>query len=226
MNKKLKIIIVQLFILYTILICQLEAQTVKTYNLQSLLRESKLEITYSARFVNTTENRKDAIELDVLEQVAWLKDVSFSNGEIEIDLKGKDAFQNSFLGVAFHGLNDTIYDAVYFRPFNFQATDSVRRIHAVQYISHPDYPWERLRKEQNAKYEKAISPAPDPNDWFHARIVVINGTVKVYVNNAANPSLEVNKLNKRTKGKIGIWLNGSFASFANLKITSFSGIKR
>lgn len=212
---------IQLVLMNSFLILQLNAQTVKTYNLQSLLRERNLEITHSARFVNTSENGKDAIELDVLEQVAWLKGVDFSNGEIEIDLKGKDEFQNSFLGVAFHGLNDTIYDAVYFRPFNFQTADSVRHIHAVQYISRRDYPWERLRKEQNAKYEKAISPAPDPNDWFHARIVVNNGIVKVYVNSAANPSLEVNKLNKRTKGKIGIWLNGSFASFANLKITNY-----
>ena len=168
-----------------------------------------------------TEDGKDAIGFDIQEQLAWLSDVSFSNGEIEVDLEGKDAFQNSFLGIAFHGIDNSTYDAVYFRPFNFQTTDSVRHIHAVQYISRPDYPWERLRKEQNGKYEKAINPAPNPNDWFHARIVVLNYKIAVYVNGSKTPSLEVAKLSSRTTGKIGIWLNGSFANFANLTIKTF-----
>lgn len=211
----------KLIMISLILAFNLNAQTAKTYNIQSLLSENKLVVSNGARFVKTTDDGKDAITLDILEQVAWLKGVIFSNGEINIDLKGKDALQNSFIGIAFHGLNDSTYDAVYFRPFNFQANDSIRHIHAVQYISRPDYPWERLRKEQNAKYEKAISPAPDPNAWFHARIVVNDGSVKVFVNNSVTSSLEVNKHNNRTKGKIGIWLNGSFASFANLRIINY-----
>jgi hypothetical protein len=221
MKTNLKTICCKLIFISVLLASQLNAQTVQNYSLPSLLSENKLEITNGVRFIKSTDEGKDAITIDVLEQVAWLKGVNFSNGEIELDLKGKDALQNSFLGVAFHGLNDTTYDAIYFRPFNFQATDSVRHIHAVQYISRPDYPWERLRKEQNAKYEKAIIPAPDPNAWFHARIVVNNGRVKVYVNNASTPSLEVDKLNKQKNGKIGVWLNGNFASFANLKVTNY-----
>ena len=189
----------------------------QTYNLQQLLADNKLEIFSGSGLVKSQEN-KEAIRFDVFEQVAFIKGVEFANGEIEIDLKGKDVQQNSFLGVAFHGVDGITYDAVYFRPFNFQAADSVRHIHAVQYISQPDFPWERLRKEQNANYEKAVNPAPDPNAWFHAHIVVNNGTVKVFVNNSQTPSLEVNTLNNRTKGKVGIWLNGSFANFANLTI--------
>jgi hypothetical protein len=221
MKTNLKTICCKLILISILLASQLNAQTVRNYSLPTLLTENKLEISNGVRFIKSTDEAKDAITIDVLEQVAWLKGVNFSNGEIELDLKGKDALQNSFLGVAFHGLNDTTYDAIYFRPFNFQATDSVCHIHAVQYISRPDYPWERLRKEQNAKYEKAISPAPDPNAWFHARIVVNNGRVKVYVNNASSPSLEVDKLNTQKNGKIGVWLNGNFASFANLKITNY-----
>jgi Domain of Unknown Function (DUF1080) len=211
--KYLKIIVVVLFFV----ILKIDAQT---YNLQQLLAENKLEIFSGSGLVKSEEN-KEAVRFDVFEQVAYIKGVEFANGEIEIDLKGKDVQQNSFLGVAFHGIDGTTYDAVYFRPFNFQTTDSVRHIHAVQYISSPDFPWQKLRKEQNAKYEKAINPAPDPNAWFHARIVVNNGSVKVFVNNAQTPSLEVNTLNSRTKGKVGIWLNGSFASFANLIIKKY-----
>ncbi|MFT3751876.1 MAG: DUF1080 domain-containing protein [Paludibacter sp.] len=200
---------------------QLNAQTVRTYQLQELLADNKLEITIGKRLIGSVDSDKPAITLNIIEQIAWLKTVNFQNGEIELDLKGKDALQNSFLGIAFHGLNDSVYDAVYFRPFNFQATDSVRHIHAVQYISSPDYHWERLRREHNAQYEKAIVPAPDPNTWFHARIIVSHSKVKVYVNHNSTPSLEVDKLNHRDAGKIGLWLNGDFASFANLKITDY-----
>ena len=129
--------------------------------------------------------------------------------------------QQSFVGVAFHGVDEKTLDAVYFRPFNFHATDSVRRIHAVQYISHPDFPWNVLRETQNAKYEKAIPSAPDPNEWFHVKIVVDYPHITVYVNNSASPCLIVDKLNDRQAGKIGLWVgNSSGGEFANLVITN------
>jgi hypothetical protein len=59
-----------------------------------------------------------------------------------------ETLQQSFVGVAFHGVDGTTYDAIYFRPFNFKTDDPVRRIHAVQYISHPDNPWQKLRDGQ------------------------------------------------------------------------------
>ena len=130
--------------------------------------------------------------------MAWLPDVEFTNGVIEFDAKGKDEFQKSFIGVAFRGVDEKTYDSVYFRPFNFKAEDPERRIHAVQYVSDPDFPWHRLRKERNGQYEKAIfpktdTPAPDPNGWFHARIIVAKPKISVYVNDAKEPSLVVMK---------------------------------
>ncbi|HYS71748.1 MAG TPA: hypothetical protein VEM95_04935, partial [Thermoplasmata archaeon] len=68
--------------------------------------------------------------------VAYLEGIEFANGTIELDVKGKDVPQQSFVGVAFHGVDGTTYDAIYFRPFNFKAEDPARRIRAVQYISH------------------------------------------------------------------------------------------
>ena len=111
------------------------------------------------------------------------------------------------------------YDAVYFRPFNFRAEDPARRIRAVQYVSHPTYTWQKLRAEQPGKYEKGVNPVPDPNGWFHARIVVASPSVTVYVNDAKEPSLVVNQLSDRKKGLIGLWVgNTSGGDFANLKI--------
>jgi hypothetical protein len=47
----------------------------------------------------------------------WLEKADFTNGVIELDIRGKDVVQRSFVGVAFHGVDSTAYEAVYFRPF-------------------------------------------------------------------------------------------------------------
>src|ERR1700761_8828255 len=97
--------------------------------------------------------------------IAWLNDQKFTTGVIECDIKGKDVLQASFVGIAFHGVNDSTYEVVYFRPFNFRAADTLRHSHAVQYMASPNYEWPKLRQETPGKYEQPISPAPDPNTW-------------------------------------------------------------
>src|SRR5262245_24095960 len=82
----------------------------------------------------------------------------------------------------------------------------VGRSHAVQYHSLPVYTWQKLRTDQPGKYEQAVNPVPDPNAWFHARIVVANPKVSVFVGDAKEPSLVVNMLNDRRKGSIGLWV--------------------
>src|SRR5262245_40669447 len=151
--------------------------------------------------------------------VAYLEGIEFADGAIEIDIRGKDVQGQSFVGVAFHGLDEKTYDAVYFRPFNFKTEDSARRLHAVQYISHPTYTWQKLRTEQPGKYEKPVSPPPDPNGWFHARVVVASPKVSVFVNDAKEPCLVVDQLSDRKKGLVGLWVgNTSGGDFANFKI--------
>ena len=153
--------------------------------------------------------------------LAWLPDVQFSNGAIEFDARGRDVFQRSFLGVAFHGTDAETFDAVYFRPFNFRATDPARRNHAVQYIAHPSYTWQKLRAERPEEFENPIDPPPDPNEWFHVRIVVASPRVAVFVNDATTPCLEVEQLSDRKTGWVGFWAgNGSGGQFANLRITA------
>ena len=151
--------------------------------------------------------------------VAYLQGIEFTNGTIEFDVKGKDVQQQSFVGVAFHGVDGTTYDAIYFRPFNFRTEDQARRIRAVQYVSHPTHTWQKLRAEQPGQYEKAVSPVPDPNDWFHVRVVVASPKVSVFVGEAKEPSLSVNQLSDRKKGLVGLWVgNTSGGDFANFKI--------
>jgi hypothetical protein len=153
--------------------------------------------------------------------VAYLPGVEFGNGTIELDVKGKDVQGQSFVGVAFHGVDGTTYDAIYFRPFNFRTEDAARHLRAVQYISHPAYPWQKLRAEHPGQYEKPVSPAPDPNAWFHVRVVVAAPNVSVFVDDAKQPSLVVSQLTERRKGRVGLWVgNGSDGDFANVKIVA------
>jgi hypothetical protein len=150
---------------------------------------------------------------------AFVPGIEFAAGTVEIDLRGKDVAQRSFVGIAFHG-TDLTCDAVYFRPFNFRASDPSARSHAVQYQSAPAYSWQRLRSEQPGKFENAVSPVPDPNDWFRARIVVTDSTVSVFVADAGKPCLEVGLLNARKQGSVGLWVgNNSGGDFANLVIS-------
>lgn len=151
--------------------------------------------------------------------VAYLDGVEFATGTIEVDVRGKDVLQQNFVGIAFHGVDGTTFDAIYFRPFNFRTADPARRVHAVQYISSPGYDWQRLRTEHPGVYEQPVNPAPDPNGWFHARVVVAGSKVNVFVGDATEPSLVVTPLNQRTKGRVGLWVgNNSGGDFANLSI--------
>lgn len=149
-----------------------------------------------------------------------LGSLQLGEGVIELELKGKDVFQRSFIGVAFHMVDWTTFDAVYFRPFNFRAEDPVRKSHAVQYVSHPVNTWQRLRAERPGQFEQGLEPPPDPNDWFRARIVLGKGRVEVYVNGATTPSLSVDDLGEAKSGGLALWVGeGSDGFFANVTVT-------
>ena len=151
--------------------------------------------------------------------VLWIRDIIFSKGSIELDIKGKDEQGKSFVGLAFHGLNSITYDAIYFRPFNFLNPE--RKNHSVQYVSHPIYTWNRFREEKPGVFESTIEPVPDPNGWFHVKVEFEYPIVKIYVDEASKPSLIINQLSSRKRGWLGFWVgNNSEGSFRNLKITS------
>ena len=105
-----------------------------------LLQSKKLK-TINRKIVSIRENEKQFVHLDenAGDGIAILEGIRFSTGEIELEVRGKNVLQKSFVGVAFHGTDEKTYEAVYFRPFNFKNDDPVRRSHAVQYISHPGF---------------------------------------------------------------------------------------
>jgi len=209
----------------TLCLCGLMFFAFKTFAQQVIkppMTVNNLQAVNRTIKISTDEQRPAIVQVNAMPNsgVVWIKDLQFKTGIIEFDIKGKDAFQESFVGMAFHGITDSLYEAVYFRPFNFQAEDAVRRKHAVQYISLPQYDWPYLRETFPDQYEAHLPAPVDPNDWFHVKIIVDDNTVRVFINKDQNPVLIVQSLQPGSAGKIGFWTgNGSDGEFANLMIT-------
>jgi hypothetical protein len=152
--------------------------------------------------------------------VVWIEGSDFAEGTIEVDVRGRDVLQQSFVGIAFHRKDDDTYESVYVRPFNFRAQDPDRHQHAVQYMVSPDYDWPRLRKEFPEEFENPVDPALVPTDWVPLRVVVKGQAIQIYVGKVASPTLEVRKLGQLDRGMVGLWTgNNSNGDFANLRIT-------
>jgi len=203
---------------FSVFIFRANAQPLHHYNLADLSAKNKLELDTATK-INVLED-KDHKGGITLQGYAWIKEVSFSKGTIDIDLRGKNVFLQSFLGIAFHRLNDSTYDVVYFRPFNFKHEDTSRRKWSVQYMRLSNYDYDKLRKAHPGVYENAVTPVPGPNDWFHATIVVDDDSLKVYIDHSATASLKVHLLNNYKEGKIGLWsyIPGVSGDFDNLVI--------
>lgn len=154
--------------------------------------------------------------------LARLNGLAFTRGEIECDILGRSLpVQGSFVGIAFGVKSAETYDAIYFRPFNFRSSDPARRAHSVQYVSHPDWTWGRLRQEKPGQFEKPVEPAVDGDRWFHVRIVVDPPKISVFVEGSREPCLTVEALSGPRTGSVALWVgNNSPGKFANLKIKS------
>ena len=178
------------------------------------------------RVVNRTatplQDRPDGIHVseNAGNGVVWIEGSDFAEGTIEVDVRGRDVLQQSFLGIAFHRKDDNTYEAVYLRPFNFRAADPDRHQHAVQYMASPDYDWPRLRKEFPEEFENPVDPSIAPTGWVPFRIIVRSKTIQIYVGPVTSPTLDVRKLGQLDRGTIGLWVgNNSDGDFANLRIT-------
>ena len=157
--------------------------------------------------------------------LALLKDSSFQNGTIEVELAGKPAAgapaaARGFVGIAFRVQEGGArYECIYLRPTNGRADDMLRRNHSTQYVSEPAWPWERLRSESPGVYESYVDL--EAGAWTRYRIVVKGTRAELYVNGAAQPCLIVKDLKLGdVSGAIALWVGpGTEAHFANLKIT-------
>ena len=155
---------------------------------------------------------------------AVVKDASFRDGTIEVDVAGQPAAgaaagARGFIGIAFRIQGDGRYEYIYLRPTNGRADDQVRRNHSTQYSSYPDFDFARSRKEAPEKYESYVDL--EAGAWTRYKIEVDGVKARLYVNGAAQPCLIVNDLKLEPQaGGVALWVGpGTEGYFANLKIT-------
>lgn len=188
------------------------------YNLQELAETDGLALfNRSCQTDADTQPGIVYLNAEANDGLAWINDARFSEGTIEIEIKGANRPGRSFVGLAFNGQDNHHYEAIYLRPFNFKNPD--REQHSLQYISSPVHHWKSLRTQHPGKYESAITPAPDPESWVKLTIVIKGNSLEVFINDSDTPELSVDRIGKHSTGKIGLWLgNRSDGEFRNLKL--------
>lgn len=188
-------------------------------DLAKALQDKKIDAVN--RTISLYENNPGAVEMNAAagDGLSILQDISFETGSIEVDLKGENSPGRSFIGIAFNVVDKDTYEAIYFRPFNFVATQALNRSHMVQYICHPDYTWSRLREERTGEFENEITDPPNPDGWFRVVIQVTEKDVVVYLKDRVLPALEVERLTPGRSDRIALWVgNGSSGRFRNLDL--------
>ena len=159
------------------------------------------------------------------EQLAIIDGTDFSNGVIEAEIAGAPAPDappgaRGFVGIAFRVKPDhRTYDAFYLRPTNGRADDQLRRNHSAQYISHPGWPWYRLREETPGKYESYVDL--EPGQWTRIRIEVQGDHARLFVHGQSQPTLIVNDLKTGAEGRgaVALWIDsGTIAHFRAVRV--------
>lgn len=160
------------------------------------------------------------------EGFALVNGLEFKNGTIEVDVAGlpgagSDAGARGFVGLAFRSAaHGEAFECFYIRPTNGRADDQLRRNHATQYVSEPQFPWQKLRTENPGVYESYVDL--ETGVWTHLRVDVDGVRARLFVNGAPQPALIVNDLKRGVvSGQVGLWIgSGTEAYFRNLQVTA------
>jgi hypothetical protein len=191
----------------------------------------KLELVHAKADAVSYQGRK-AVRLVLLpgsvdangRVLAVLNGTDFKDGTIEVNVAGKPAegapeAARGFIGLAFRVQpHAEKFECFYIRPTNGRADDQLRRNHSTQYISFPEYPWERLRKENPGVYESYTDL--EAGAWTKLKVVVAGTKAQLYVNGATQPTLIVNDLKLgESRGQIALWSEvWTEGYFSDLKI--------
>jgi len=206
----------------------LERTNVNTFSLNSA---EGLELI-NVNAVEVEHNGKEGIQITAaegkinVETLVIIPEILFEDGTIEVELTGEpapnaDPQMRGFVGVAFrvNQSNYSSYECFYLRPTNARADNQLRRNHSVQYVSHPEFPWYKLRNDYPGLYESYVDL--EPGVWTKLKIEVAGRVAKLYLHDAEQPCLIVNDLKHgKLEGKIALWLHTStLARYRNLAVT-------
>lgn len=148
----------------------------------------------------------------------------FQDGVIEVDvaaeLNGRgQAGSRGFVGVVFHLAEDERFEAVYLRMLNGTLNDPPppppRDARAIQYVLHPQRPFEILRTQSPGRYER---PAPVAlTRWHRLRLEIQGSDLAAFVD--GQRVLAIEDLDLVRPGAVGLWVgDGTTAYFANLTL--------
>jgi hypothetical protein len=164
--------------------------------------------------------------------LAIVKSSSVLDGTIELNVagaprRGAKPGTRGFVGIAFRVRDGgQRFEAFYLRMANGRAQDQLQRNHSLQYVSQPDFPWNRLREESPGMYESYVDLTVGA--WTLIKVEVAGTTARLYVNGARQPNLIVNDLKLgRSAGAVALWVGSdTVAYFANLTVNPGAAMTR
>lgn len=186
------------------LCAQVTAQD-STLSLSSVARGNGWAVFNRRAEAHSEPARENAVYLDAHPErdLAWLPGLTIEEAVIEVDVRGQNVPGQSFMGAAFRGVDIDRYEAVYLRPFNFQADDPVARGRAIQYVAAPSHEWYRLREHHPGEYESEVPASVEPDGWVRLRVELEGPTVRVYVDGTPESVLEVDRIGAAPRGWVG-----------------------
>jgi hypothetical protein len=141
---------------------------------------------------------------------ASLKDVEFEDGTVEVDLAASTPVE--FPGVVFRFKSPDEHELVYLRPHHSGHDDATQYVPAFQ----GSHPWQIY----NGKGATAAAQIPS-DQWLHVKIQVTGLVAKVFLNNAAEPTLVITDLKHGySKGSVGVTCGAMGAYFSNFSYTT------
>jgi pimeloyl-ACP methyl ester carboxylesterase len=160
---------------------------------------------------------------------ARLKGLELQNGIVEFKMLSRIqnpspfARAQGFIGLAFRiAAGNEAFEAVYLRPRLGRSDNQLSRNHTIQYLSYPDYKFEKLRRpEHKGQYESQADVSLD--EWITMRYEIKGNSVQLYVNDQKNATFVVREmLGQSRTGGIGLWVDiGTEGYFRDLKITKW-----
>lgn len=140
---------------------------------------------------------------------AYLKDIEFENGIIEVDIAVTGHKVRAYPGIVFRMQSEENFERFYIRSHRASLYPD-----ALQYtpVSNGITSWQLYNGE-------GFTAAVDfpPNQWLHIKMEILGQQARVYVNDIEKPALVIHELKTgQRKGTIGLMAEGT-AYFSNFK---------
>ena len=142
---------------------------------------------------------------------ATLKDITFENGVIEVDICMDGT--RTFAGINFRMQSPANFEHFYLRPHKSKQVDALQYTPVFNGIAG----WQLYNG--NGFTNTAELPH---NEWFHVRMEIKDSQARVFLGNASTPAMEMKHLiHGKSKGAIGLYgpTNGA-VYFSNFSYTS------